>query len=702
VLTNCIVYDNVVQPDEMSDNGSTANSTGCTMRYCCSYPLPAGTGNIGADPQLLADGVHLPSTSPCVSAGASGVSTGTDIYGNAWSNPPSMGCEQWTPAPGILGQPVAQAIGSPPALSIGVTLLGQPPFGYWWFMDGAPLTNGGRYDTTVAGNLTVVGFGPADAGSYQLVLSNAFGLATSAVQQVVVHCVDAAGTGPAAPYSDWTTAATGIQDAIDAAGSGDFVLVTNGIYSTGGKAISGTLTNRVALDQPVWVAGVNGPAQTVIQGAWDPNSTNGPLAVRCAWVGPGATLEGFTLRGGATQLSGGAALQCGGGVLGAGSNANALVLNCVLTGNAASSAGGGCAQAQLTRCQLLQNQAPYGGGAFQAVLVNSIVRSNSATQLGGGVYETAALGSLLESNAAQFGGGAASANLYNCTVIDNVVEWEGGGIYNTFAANSIIEDNSLTDLMISPWIDYYSENCTLAYSCTDPGEFGNPPPGNGDLYVNAQLLNDFYLAVNSPCRGAGSPLYASGTDIDGQPWASPPSMGCSEVWPATITGPLSVSASLAAEWPVLLPGEVDYLLGQVTGRASQVTWSFGDGSVLTNASYLTLWHIWTNPGDYTVTFTAFNADNPAGVSTNISVQIVPLAAPAVLFSTPGDTNFTLSFSGQAGAAYVVQWTASLTPPVTWQTLTTLNCMANEALQATDPIAITNSARYYRVYTYTQP
>ena len=76
--------------------------------------------------------------------------------------------------------------------------------------------------------------------------------------------MDNSASGPLSPFSSWATAATNIQDAIDAALAGEIVFVTNGIYATGGKSMDGTITNRVAIDKAVTLQSVNGAALTTI------------------------------------------------------------------------------------------------------------------------------------------------------------------------------------------------------------------------------------------------------------------------------------------------------------------------------------------------------------------------------------------------------------------------------------------------------
>jgi len=168
-------------------------------------------------------------------------------------------------------------------------------------------------------------------------------IVTVHVVEQPVHYVALNSSSPVAPYSSWATAARNIQDAVDVASfAGALVLVSNGVYQTGGRVVDGATTNRVAVTKLLTMRSVNGSEVTVIDGG---------RSVRCAYIGDGAALVGFTLTNGA-----------GGGVWCA--SASARVANCVLSGNSAYF-GGGASGGTLIGCTLTGNSADIqGGGSY--------------------------------------------------------------------------------------------------------------------------------------------------------------------------------------------------------------------------------------------------------------------------------------------------------------------------------------------------
>lgn len=127
-------------------------------------------------------------------------------------------------------------------------------------------------------------------------------LASTVSALAAVRYVDVNSTDATPPYTNWTTAAADIQAALDAAAAGDEIVVTNGTYATGGRAVgTNVLANRVAVDKPLTLRSVNGPLFTIVQGADVPGGGNGDGAILCVYLADGASLSEFTLTNGATR-----------------------------------------------------------------------------------------------------------------------------------------------------------------------------------------------------------------------------------------------------------------------------------------------------------------------------------------------------------------------------------------------------------------
>jgi hypothetical protein len=307
-----------------------------------------------------------------------------------------------------------------------------------------------------------------------------------------VHCVSQNSTNPVAPYFSWNTAATNIQDAVDAAYVDGTVLVTNGVYSNGGRAViglEGSAMNRVMVTKQIAIRSVNGPAVTVIQG------DTGSGAVRCVYLISNTMLAGFTLTNGQTAASGyvnDKQVQSGGGVFC--ESSSVVVSNCVLVGNSAYIQGGGAYSGTLKNCFFVGNSVVAGeGGGATATLENCILVGNSA-------YD---------------GGGAAWSTLNNCVLISNTAAYDGGGasgstLNNCIAYYNAAPSGSNYDIAFGP--------CTLNYCNTTP----LPANGTGNITNEPLFVNlaggDYHLQSNSPCINSGNNAdVTTTTDFDGNP-----------------------------------------------------------------------------------------------------------------------------------------------------------------------------------------
>jgi parallel beta-helix repeat protein len=430
------------------------------------------------------------------------------------------------------------------AVSLTALIEGRTTQSVWDFGDGV-----------VVSNRPYASHAWAAAGDYAVVLrayneSLPTGVRATGTVHVVaqpVYYVASASPDPQPPYTSWSTAAGTIQDAVNAAELvGAAVLVTNGVYPGG-----------VSVTKPLTLLSVNGPQFAIINGG----GTNG-----CVSLTNGASLTGFTLTNGYAQFGSGGGVEC--------ASPNAFLTNCLIVGNSLRPNdvyGGGAYGGMLYNCTLSGNSAPndYCSGAYGSTLYNCTLSGNS----GSGANSCALYNCTLSGNSAGLnggligeannctlynctlsgnsGGGANNCTLYNCTLSGNSAPGYtlgGGGANGCTLYNCTLSGNSgggASSCALYNCIVYYNtasvganydSYCTLNYCCTTP----LPTTGVGNLALDPQLASASHLSAGSPCRGAGSAAYATGTDIDGEPWGNPPSIGCDEYHVGAVTGPLSV------------------------------------------------------------------------------------------------------------------------------------------------------------------
>ncbi len=538
-----------------NDAPNNPNYSDGEIEYTCTTPDPGDTGNITNAPGLAGvSNPHIVTNSPCVDAGTNldWMATAVDIDGEPriGQGTVDLGCDEFYlggqlgPLSVVITASRAYAFAGDP-FSFEADIEGWPAGYRWLWGDGTsdPGSLGAThsYDTL---------------GDYDVVMEawNLDGVASSTVTVHVVsgytNYVAHAGSH-IPPFETWATAATNIPAAIAAQMDGGVVLVTNGMYGTGGVVVHGSMTNRIAITNKVTVSSVNGPESTFIVGS-------GPLgdtAVRCAYLGEGARLEGFTLTNGHTRTSGDADTEQSGGAVYC--EPTAVVSNCAITGNEALEQGGGLFQGMIHDCVIQGNTADQGGGAFASALRdcsvsantadngggtyrgtnqnctisgniagedgggvyngsawNCTISGNTAGENGGGAYFASVRSCAIEGNSAGAGGGSYDGEARNCTIVENTAVY-GGGTYDGTIWNCVVYYNAAT-LSGSNWYED-RPSIWIEYTCTDPKPPWASNITNEPQFVDA-VVSNFHLSATSPCIDAGlnEAWMIGGTDLNGR------------------------------------------------------------------------------------------------------------------------------------------------------------------------------------------
>ncbi|MHC4743438.1 MAG: choice-of-anchor Q domain-containing protein [Planctomycetota bacterium] len=199
-----------------------------------------------------------------------------------------------------------------------------------------------------------------------------------------------------------------IQDAIDAAMTGDIVLVADGVYTGDGNK------NLDFAGKAITLASVNGAANCIIDCEHD-----GRAFYLHSRETEKTVIDGFTICNGSASI--------GAGMYNIGSSPT--VKNCIFRDNVASSAGGGMYNQNnnptIVKCRFVGNRARGGGGIDNGVGED-------------GACRPMLVGCVFVGNRARWGAGMSSsgsdgkcvATIIGCTFAGNVAEETGGGLDN--------------------------------------------------------------------------------------------------------------------------------------------------------------------------------------------------------------------------------------------------------------------------------
>jgi hypothetical protein len=302
------------------------------------------------------------------------------------------------------------------------------------------------------------------------------------------------GQTPVGPYTSWVTAASSIQDAVNAAPTNGVVWVGAGRYTVPTNAVYYTSTNVVYIYKPLTLRSSNGvPASTIIDG-------EGKYRGIC-WSYATTTTNQFLLDG--LAISNCVATNAGGGIVfpyPVSGSWTVTVQNCIISDNtalcttsSAYAAGGGMYVysvagfgVTISNCVIRNNFATnsmtgtmsQAGGIYlytygNKLITGCIIEKNRSGAYGGGMYLLSAYNMMVENSVVRSnrcehgdnntsGGGmhlsSGIVTVRNCLICNNYGSYSGGGIYK-FASVATPENYGLLTVL----------NCTIASNTASYG-----------------------------------------------------------------------------------------------------------------------------------------------------------------------------------------------------------------------------------------
>ncbi|MCA1808802.1 MAG: hypothetical protein LC725_05015, partial [Lentisphaerae bacterium] len=311
-----------------------------------------------------------------------------------------------------------------------------------------------------------------EPGVYELsltVINNAGGTVTSSVNCVVtLEALPPSPPGarhvaihnmhPTPPYTNWYTAATHIQDAVNVADPEDTILVGPGRYNVPTNAVVSPdgATNVLFADKLLMLRSIDGAANTIIDG----EGLNRCMTISYSQSSPRFILDGFTLTNG--YAPNGGAIYYDTGPSGT-YNMHSEIHDCVVADNIAQNYGGATYVNKVddtTRAIMVVSNSVFrnnkaltqdGGAIYRSTsspfyIYDSLFEYNTATasgKSGGALYfdsnnrTTVIYNSVFRGNRASTATGGQGGAIYtsrltldmrNCLLIDNLAR-EGGAIY---------------------------------------------------------------------------------------------------------------------------------------------------------------------------------------------------------------------------------------------------------------------------------